>query len=69
MCSFKTMAKIALGIGLILVLGYVAFPQFQTAILALAPYLLVLACPLAMLFMMKGMRRQDQEKKPDQQEK
>lgn len=68
MCSIKSMIKIAFGIGLLLITGYLAFPQFQTTIAALAPYLLILACPLAMFFMMKGMNTQSQEKekKPDQ---
>lgn len=73
MCSIKTMVKIALGIGLLLIVGYVIFPQFQTAIAAGAPYLLVLACPIAMVLMMKGMNMpQEKEKKerpPDQDDK
>ena len=71
MCSMRTMIKIILGIGLLLVVGYIAFPQFQTVIAAAAPYLLVLACPLAMYFMMKGINTppQDKEKKPDQNDK
>ena len=68
MCSMKTMMKIILGIGLLLGVGYLSFPQFQAMIAAAAPYLLFLACPLAMYFMMKGMNTppQDKEKKPDQ---
>lgn len=69
MCSIKTMVKIALGIGLLLIVGYVIFPQFQTAIAAVAPYLLVLACPIAMVLMMKGMNMQDKDKKPDRDDK
>ena len=69
MCSIKTMVKVALGIGLLLVVGYMLFPQFQTVIAAAAPYLLVLACPLAMVFMMKGMNMQEKERKPDRDDK
>ncbi len=66
MCSIKTMLKIALGMILLLITGYVAFPAFQLRIVAAAPLLLVLACPLSMFFMMKGMNHSTQEKKPDQ---
>lgn len=71
MCSIKTMVKIALGIALLLTVGYLAFPQFQPVIAAVAPYLLALACPLAMVFMMKGMNtpQREKEKKPDQSDK
>jgi len=71
MCSFKTMIKMVLGIGLLLIVGYVAFPAFQTQIAAIAPYLLFLVCPLVMIFMMKGMNNPPQEKvkKPDQEDK
>ena len=71
MCSIKTIIKIALGIGLLLLIAYVAFPQYQATIGALAPYLLFLACPLAMFFMMKGMNTppQEKDKKPDQKDK
>ena len=71
MCSIKSMIKIALGMGLLLVVGYMAFPQSQAVIAAVAPYLFFLACPIAMYFMMKGMNTspQDKEKKPDQEDK
>ena len=69
MCSMKTMIKIILGIGLLLLVTYVAIPQFQPAIVAMGPWLLVLACPLGMLFMMRGNNTQNKEKKPDQGEK
>lgn len=63
MCSIKTMVKIVLGIVLLLLMGYMIFPQYQAAIVALAPYLLVLACPLAMFFMMAGKNTPPREKK------
>lgn len=70
MCSMKTLIKIAFGMGLLLVVGYVIFPEFHAWIVAAAPYLLVLACPLAMIFMMKGMNTpKEKEKKPDQDDK
>ncbi|MBF8179638.1 MAG: DUF2933 domain-containing protein [Burkholderiaceae bacterium] len=71
MCSFKTMIKMAVGIGLLLIVGYVAFPAFQTQITAIAPYLLLLVCPIVMVFMMKGMNnpQKEKDKKPDQEDK
>lgn len=65
MCSMKTLIKIAVGMGVLLLVVYVAFPQFQPAIAATAPWLLVLACPLMMLFMMGGHKNQEKEKKPN----
>lgn len=72
MCSMKTLIKILLGIGLLLIVGYVIFPQFHGLIAAAAPFLAVLACPLAMYFMMKGMNTpqdKEKEKKPEQDDK
>lgn len=67
MCSLKTMVKILLGIGALLLAAYLVFPEFRPTITAIAPVLLVLACPLAML-MMGGMNDQEKDKKkgPDQ---
>lgn len=59
MCSLKTMIKIFLGIGALLVGAYLVLPQSRSVIVAIAPALLLLACPLAML-MMGGMN--DREK-------
>lgn len=70
MCSMKTMIKIAVGIALLLIVGYVAFPQSRTLIAAAAPYLLFLTCPLAMYFMMKGNSPpHEKEKTPDHDDK
>lgn len=45
-----------LGIGLLLALGYLAFPPYQTALGTAGPLLLlVLLCPLLMYFGMRGM--------------
>lgn len=67
MCSLKTMVKILLGIGALLLAAYVVFPESRNTIAAIAPALLVLACPLAML-MMGGMHDREKETKkgPDQ---
>lgn len=54
MCSLKTMIKIFLGIGALLVGAYLVLPESRSVIVAIAPALLLLACPLAML-MMGGM--------------
>jgi len=69
MCSAKTMIQIALGIGLLLAIGYLAFPQVQGAIVALSPYFLILACPLAMYLGMRGMRKSENEKKSAEHQK
>jgi hypothetical protein len=66
MCSPKTLIKILLGIGALLLVGYTVFPMSHPWIGAAAPYLLVLACPLAMYFALKGMNTQAQEKEKGQ---
>ena len=56
-CNFKTMIKFAAGIGAILAVAYFALPDARAWLLASAPLLLALACPvsmIAMMFMMKG---------------
>ena len=56
-CSTNTMLKVAAGLGLAVGAAYFAFPAAQTMILASAPYLLLLICPLSMgvmMLMMKG---------------
>lgn len=56
-CSFKTMAKVAAGLGLIATAAYFALPGAQAWLVASAPILLALVCPISMLlmmFMMKG---------------
>lgn len=61
MCNTKTMIKIFLGIALLLIAGYFAFPHLQIPIATLAPYFLVLSCPLAMYLGMKGMHRDQKQ--------
>ncbi|RKF35749.1 DUF2933 domain-containing protein [Paraburkholderia fungorum] len=51
----KTMLATGAGLLGVLAVAYIAFPQFQSLVLSLGPYLLFLLCPLSMLFMMKGM--------------
>ena len=67
MCSIKTMVKFGIGLLVLLGIGYVVFPQYQSAIRAFAPFLLILACPLAMYFGMKQMKPPD-ERKPMRRE-
>ncbi|WP_161779840.1 DUF2933 domain-containing protein [Ralstonia pickettii] len=62
MCSIKTMIKIGIGLAALLAVGYVAFPQSRATILAVAPFVLVLACPLAAYFGMKPMKPYDEHK-------
>ena len=69
MCSIKTMLKFGIGLGVLLVVGYVVLPQYQGAIRAFAPFLLILACPLAMYFGMKEMKPRNGRKPPGQEDK
>lgn len=69
MCGIKTMLKVGFGLGVLLVVGYVVLPQYQGAIRAFAPFLLILACPLAMYFGMKEMKPRDECKPPSQEDK
>lgn len=68
MCSLKTMVKIFFGIGALLLGAYVVLPESRPTIAAIAPVLLLLACPLAMLTMGRMNDHQDKEKRtePDQ---
>ena len=57
-CSPKTMLKIAIGLAAVLAFAYFALPEAQAAsLLAKAPLLLALLCPLAMLLMAFTMNR------------
>ncbi|SCU74708.1 conserved exported hypothetical protein [Cupriavidus necator] len=69
MFSIKTMIKLGIGLAVLLVLGYTVFPQYQGAIRAFAPFLLILACPLAMYFGMKGMKPRDERKPLNREDK
>lgn len=50
-CNKSTMVRLGIGGAIILVTAYVLFPAFQTWIAANALILLLLLCPLSMLFM------------------
>lgn len=54
-CDSKMMLKIAGGLGVALGVAYFTLPAAQALILASAPILLALICPVAMLLMMKTM--------------
>jgi len=49
----KIGAVLAIAIGV----GFFAFPQARPAIAGLAPFALFAACPIAMLFAMRGMNK------------
>ncbi|WP_332774925.1 DUF2933 domain-containing protein [Polaromonas sp.] len=65
-CDMKTMVKMALWLGVGLAVAYFALPAAQALILASAPILVALICPVAMFFMMKGMNgsKKDESAKP-----
>lgn len=69
-CDSKMMVKIAVGLGVALAVAvaYFALPAAHAFILASAPLLVALICPVAMLFMMKGMNenRKDESARPDE---
>ncbi len=67
-CDSKMMVKIAVGLGVALAVAYFALPAAHAFILASAPLLVALICPVAMLFMMKGMNENKKEEsaRPDE---
>lgn len=62
-CDSKMMMKIAAGLGIGLVAAYFALPAAHAYIVASAPFLVVLICPVAMLFMMMGMNGMNENMK------
>ena len=58
-CNFKTMIRFAAGIGAILAVAYFALPDARAWLLASAPVLLALACPVSMIAMMFMMKSKD----------
>ncbi len=54
-CDLKTMLKTAGVLGLALAVIYFTVPAAQAFIVASAPILVALICPVSMLFMMKAM--------------
>lgn len=67
-CDLKMMVKVALGLGVGLAVAYFTLPAAQVLILASAPILVALICPVAMIFMMIGMKvnKKDESAKPDE---
>jgi len=63
-CDMKTMIKMALGLGVVIIAAYVTFPSAQDLIITSAPFLFFILCPLMMLFMMMGMQSCHKEQKP-----
>jgi hypothetical protein len=57
-CNMKTMMKLGIGIAVGALTAYMLFPQFREPIVALAPTLAFLICPLSMLLGMKMMSSQ-----------
>ncbi|WP_454865157.1 DUF2933 domain-containing protein [Pseudomonas rhizophila] len=51
------MFRLGVGAAIVLAVAYVLFPAFQTWIAAAAPLLLVLLCPIVMVFCMRGMHK------------
>lgn len=55
-CNFKTMLSVGSALGVAALLSYFAFPAAKLFILANAPLLVALICPVSMLVMMWFMR-------------
>lgn len=55
-CDIKMMLKAGLGLTVLIVVVYVAFPAARPSIMALTPALFFWLCPLMMFFMMKVMQ-------------
>lgn len=51
------MVRLGVGVVIILAVAYALFPAFQTWIVVAAPFLLLLLCPLMMIFCMRGMHK------------
>ncbi len=65
-CNPKTMIRIGAVIGVALLIAYFAFPEAQGLVLASAPLLLALICPVTMIVMMRAMRTApDKPSRPD----
>lgn len=61
-CNKKMMIRMGIGIATMLAFAYVFFPDMRTWVITSAPLLISLICPLAMIFMMKGMNTCDKKK-------
>lgn len=53
----STLIRLGIGAVIILAAAYVLFPAFQAWIVTAAPVLLLLLCPLMMVFCMRGMHK------------
>tara|TARA_R110001599_G_scaffold64023_1_gene178327 strand:- start:28139 stop:28387 length:249 start_codon:yes stop_codon:yes gene_type:complete len=60
-CNKKMMIRMGIGIAVMLAIAYIFFPNMRTLVIASAPLLISLICPLAMIFMMKGMSTCDKK--------
>lgn len=67
-CNSRTMLATALALGLATVVAYLALPAAKAFILASAPVLIALVCPVSMLFMMKTMNagKKDQDSRTEE---
>ncbi len=64
----RTMVVTGVVLLAVLALTYAALPQFRTLVVSAGPYLLFLLCPLAMIFMMIGMRSSKDDHRPSTDE-
>jgi len=62
-CNSRTMLTVGLALGLAGALAYFTIPAAQAFILASAPILVALICPISMLVMMFMMKAKDGGKK------
>jgi hypothetical protein len=60
-CNTNTMLKAAAGLAAVMATAYFAFPAAHSFILASAPFLVALLCPISTLFMMKAMASKSAE--------
>lgn len=60
-CDTKMMIRIGGGIVMVLAIAYSTLPGARALVVASAPILLALICPLAMIFMMKSMNSCNKE--------
>lgn len=65
-CDMKMMLKAGLGLTAVIAVVYAALPAARELIVALAPLLLLLICPLMMFFMMKGMHSSHDDHKAEE---
>lgn len=60
-CNARTMVKVALTLGGVVAAAAVALPQARELLLAAAPLLLALVCPISMIAMVLMMRPSPQQ--------